>query len=597
MPLLVPSCENTISKKVDQHYAADLDTMHRRNVSEQKQESTLLQRNQDEMNKRPTGRRHKLPMKVMLLLENSKYSHILSWNNDGTSFTITNQREFEKQVMPHFFRNGVTKTRIRDFLQKLERWGFQSSCFSDTTITIDQALCFNHMKFIKGQYLLCKEIKQAGDSSSPTTTSAVSHSCSRSSKPNTGLNHIVTTTAVNTRPAGEEEEKKPRRTRSYGSLTLAACSSEESSDQEITTHKNPSKLKKRRHFPPSNHAGLGARSFKPPFNKNRTPHKNELDKAVRAKEDKMNSLANFFRMNPLPQQPLPQGSNPSFLLGGTAPSPITNSTTTGAAATIPHLQQPLPRASNSSSFLLGGDTPSPIPTTVTSTTLPRHLLLNNILVGNFNTKNDDSTNYRLVAPKDLESNHLLALTHPAAQHDQQVNSIHYYNAGSNVHQPKNVNSIIAATTSSSSVLPPFVLPSTTTSTSFRSFSPRNYHGGGIMSSSHPYSISDTATTTTGAFKTSNKEQNTKNNLLRTILDMEEENNKIEMEVIHLKKEMDAIQLLQQKIYRRQQQHEEVRQNMITRRIPHDASTTTNVDNLLVPNPALRAYLSSFSENY
>lgn len=57
----------------------------------------------------------------MKVLSTKKYSHIISWTQDGKSFTILRPKAFATEVLPKFFK----ESKYSSFTRKLHRWGFQ----------------------------------------------------------------------------------------------------------------------------------------------------------------------------------------------------------------------------------------------------------------------------------------------------------------------------------------------------------------------------------------------------------------------------------------------------------------------------------------
>jgi len=51
----------------------------------------------------------------MLIVENKDYDHIISWNDDGTSFTFHDRKAFEKEVICNHFK----PCKFRSFLRKV----------------------------------------------------------------------------------------------------------------------------------------------------------------------------------------------------------------------------------------------------------------------------------------------------------------------------------------------------------------------------------------------------------------------------------------------------------------------------------------------
>jgi hypothetical protein len=75
-------------------------------------------------------------------VEKANGSHIVSWSTDGTAFRVHNPDAFVTQIVPTYFHRV---TSFRDFLYKLNRWGFTQD---------ENELC-RHPYFVRSSPALC----------------------------------------------------------------------------------------------------------------------------------------------------------------------------------------------------------------------------------------------------------------------------------------------------------------------------------------------------------------------------------------------------------------------------------------------------------
>ena len=64
--------------------------------------------------------RQPFPVKVYEMLENAEskeFSHIVSWNADGTGFMVHDKEYFTKEIVPHYFN----LTKYKSFQRQVSR--------------------------------------------------------------------------------------------------------------------------------------------------------------------------------------------------------------------------------------------------------------------------------------------------------------------------------------------------------------------------------------------------------------------------------------------------------------------------------------------
>lgn len=94
------------------------------------------------------------PLKLMQVLADEQYSHIISWMPNGRSFVIIRPRSFVQEILPKHFKSA----QYASFTRKLTRWGFLK-CEDGTGE-------FFHPQFRKGRVDLAEKITCQGNSSS-----------------------------------------------------------------------------------------------------------------------------------------------------------------------------------------------------------------------------------------------------------------------------------------------------------------------------------------------------------------------------------------------------------------------------------------------
>ena len=93
------------------------------------------------------------PLKLMQVLTDEQYAHIISWMPSGRSFVILRPKAFVADVLPKHFKSA----QYASFTRKLSRWGF-TRCEDGTGE-------FFHPKFRKGRLDLAEKMKCLGHSS------------------------------------------------------------------------------------------------------------------------------------------------------------------------------------------------------------------------------------------------------------------------------------------------------------------------------------------------------------------------------------------------------------------------------------------------
>ena len=51
--------------------------------------------------------------KIYEIISNEKCDHIVSWTQDGSGFQITDQKLFEEQILPQYFKHNKFPSFIR----------------------------------------------------------------------------------------------------------------------------------------------------------------------------------------------------------------------------------------------------------------------------------------------------------------------------------------------------------------------------------------------------------------------------------------------------------------------------------------------------
>ena len=88
-------------------------------------------------------------MKLMSVLINKSYAHVISWFDNGKSFIILNQDAFTRYVLPNEFKTA----KYESFTRKLYRWGFRRVANSEK----DRA--FFHPLFLRNDPHLCRQMR------------------------------------------------------------------------------------------------------------------------------------------------------------------------------------------------------------------------------------------------------------------------------------------------------------------------------------------------------------------------------------------------------------------------------------------------------
>ena len=107
-----------------------------------------------EAGKNKEARLH-FPCKVYEMLEAADerdLKHIVSWNKDGTGFTVHNKELFTDQIIPQYFN----QTKYKSFQRQLSLYGFQRITNGE-----NKGLRF-HEKLRRGMRDLCRSMKPIG---------------------------------------------------------------------------------------------------------------------------------------------------------------------------------------------------------------------------------------------------------------------------------------------------------------------------------------------------------------------------------------------------------------------------------------------------
>lgn len=84
-------------------------------------ESTHDVQIQNFLHRHGPSRKITFPDKLHLILSNPEFSDIISWLPHGRSWRILQQKPFEQQVIPLYFRH----TRYSSFARQVNGWGFR----------------------------------------------------------------------------------------------------------------------------------------------------------------------------------------------------------------------------------------------------------------------------------------------------------------------------------------------------------------------------------------------------------------------------------------------------------------------------------------
>ena len=93
------------------------------------------------------------PLKLMQVLSDEQYGHIITWMPNGRSFVILRPKAFVSDILPKHFKSA----QYASFTRKLARWGF-SRCEDGTGE-------FCHPQFFKGRLDLAEKMACLGPSS------------------------------------------------------------------------------------------------------------------------------------------------------------------------------------------------------------------------------------------------------------------------------------------------------------------------------------------------------------------------------------------------------------------------------------------------
>lgn len=100
-------------------------------------------------------------LKLWILLENSEYSQYIAWNQNGTSFTITNPNQFSQIVLPKFFKHS----HLTSFVRQLNMYGFRKLTNVTYNFTTEEPLEFHHPQFIQSHPELLEFVRRKSPSS------------------------------------------------------------------------------------------------------------------------------------------------------------------------------------------------------------------------------------------------------------------------------------------------------------------------------------------------------------------------------------------------------------------------------------------------
>jgi len=93
------------------------------------------------------------PVKLMIILSDSRYAHIAAWMPEGKSFAILNPEEFCQQVLPATHWKKIQYIR---FIRRLGRWGFVCEQYANAAgIRVE---VFSHDLFIRSRPSLTREM-------------------------------------------------------------------------------------------------------------------------------------------------------------------------------------------------------------------------------------------------------------------------------------------------------------------------------------------------------------------------------------------------------------------------------------------------------
>lgn len=94
--------------------------------------------------------KREFPLKLMRILAIKEHSHIITWQPDGESFRVINQKKFTELILPLYLSNAQSYT---DFEETMKSWKFK--CVTDT---IANEATFQHNFFCKNRLDLIKQM-------------------------------------------------------------------------------------------------------------------------------------------------------------------------------------------------------------------------------------------------------------------------------------------------------------------------------------------------------------------------------------------------------------------------------------------------------
>uniref|UniRef100_H2ZEC6 HSF-type DNA-binding domain-containing protein n=1 Tax=Ciona savignyi TaxID=51511 RepID=H2ZEC6_CIOSA len=98
-------------------------------------------------------------LKLLNLLQEPEYKDYVSWNEDGTAFTVHDQGNFAKHVLPVYFKHN----KFASFVRQLNMYGFRkvtTVMHGGIASLHDTAIQFHHPFFIRGEESLLPYIKR-----------------------------------------------------------------------------------------------------------------------------------------------------------------------------------------------------------------------------------------------------------------------------------------------------------------------------------------------------------------------------------------------------------------------------------------------------
>lgn len=109
---------------------------------------------QDKIDRRRANANTRFPVKLYKMLseaENGGYEHIVSWNDDGSSFQIHDKKRFVEKIMPKY----LTQSQFRSFQKQLNLYGFERRVVLSSKPTTGS---YRHPDFRRDNEELCKTI-------------------------------------------------------------------------------------------------------------------------------------------------------------------------------------------------------------------------------------------------------------------------------------------------------------------------------------------------------------------------------------------------------------------------------------------------------